>query len=76
MTHLGCKHEALLNHANKLTDVVGLAITSGSRQSCVGLSQLDEDLLRTDYVNGLTNTFMDQWDRSRPRKRSSRVRPE
>jgi hypothetical protein len=57
-------------------DVVGLAITGDSRQPGVGLSQLDEDLVQIDYVNDLTDAFMDQWDKSRSKRRSSHARRE
>ena len=35
-------------------------IKSDSEQSDVDLSQLYEDLLQSDYINSLTNIFMDQ----------------
>jgi hypothetical protein len=42
----------------------------------VSLLQLDEDLPHMDYINDLTNTFMNQWDKSKLKKRSGCVRPE
>jgi hypothetical protein len=44
----------------KQSDVVGLAITGDSEQLGVSLSQLDEDLSQTYYVDGLPNVFMNQ----------------
>jgi hypothetical protein len=41
-----------------VNDIVGLAITSDFQQSDLNLSQLDENLLQTDYVVGLKDTFM------------------
>jgi len=34
-------------------------ITSDFRQSCMDLSQLDEDLLQTDYMDSLADVFID-----------------
>jgi hypothetical protein len=42
-------------------------IRSDFEQSDVDLSQLYEDLLQSDYMNSLTNTFMNQWNRLDPR---------
>ena len=52
------------------------AYTSDFKRSGVSLLQLDDDLLQIDYMNNLTNTFMDQWDRSKSKKRFDHVKPE
>lgn len=38
----------------------------------VDLLQLDNDVLYGDYVNNLTNIFIDQWDKSRSRTKFGR----
>jgi len=34
----------------------------------MGLPQLDKDLPQIDYVDGLADAFMNQWDKSRPKR--------
>jgi hypothetical protein len=35
------------------------------------LSQLGDDLPNTDYIDGLVDIFIEQWNMSRPKRRSS-----
>ena len=56
-------------------DVLELVITSDSEQSSMSLPQLNKDMPQTDYVDSLADTFMDKWDKSRPKRRFGRVRP-
>jgi len=57
-----------------VNDIVGLAITGDSEQSSVRLPQLDEDLPRTNYIDDLSNVFMDHCDRFRFKRRSGCAR--
>lgn len=56
-------HQILILYENKKPtnfDIVDPTITSDSKQSDVGLPQLDEDLPQTNNIDGLVNAFMNQ----------------
>jgi hypothetical protein len=42
-----------------VNDVVRLAIIDDFEQSSINLTQLNENLFKTDHVDSLTNVFMD-----------------
>jgi len=67
---------SLLPFFRQLFNVVEPAITGDFESSCVDLPQLDKDLSQINYVDGLTDVFIDQWDRSRPNRRYCYARPE
>jgi hypothetical protein len=58
-----------------VNDIVKFAITDDFEQWGMSLPQLDEDLSLTDYVDGLTDVFIYQWDMSRSNRRSGRTKP-
>jgi hypothetical protein len=58
-----------------VNDIVKFAITDDFEQWGVSLPQLDKDLSLTDYVDGLTDVFIYQWDMSRSNRRSGRTKP-
>lgn len=59
-----------------VNNIVGLGIKSDFKHSCVSLIQLNEDLPWKDYVNSITDVFMDKSDKSRHMKRFGRTRLE
>lgn len=47
-------------------------LTSDSKQLYINLSQLNKNLFEMDYIDDLTNVFINQWNMSRFKKRSRR----
>jgi hypothetical protein len=55
--------------------VFGLEITNDSKQSGLNLLQLNDDLSKTDYIDGLVDAFIEWWNMYRFKRRSGCSKP-
>ena len=57
-----------------VNDIVNFATTDDFEQLNMRISYLDVDLFQTNYVDSLTDIFLDQWDIFKLKKMSGHTR--